>query len=245
MRDTGGTAGAVACVVVGTVPAWSVGWLLACGARRQLARLQPGGLARRQPLLVMSLLALLLGLLGLPALCPGLARNAPALQSTLLTRLDGQQLFPRRLARVSALARRLLRLSTERRLQPQLLMMVLQRRAHRPGLGADRAADLGDRARASHARLRAAVAGGRRRDTSAPHGRPSSTMAAALTCWGRRAGAAIGFAWFSAPDLALTQLAVEVVTIVLFLLGLRWMPKRDPEGRSAAGRALPGLATAS
>ena len=36
----------------------------------------------------------------------------------------------------------------------------------------------------------------------------------------------ITFAWFSAPDLALTQLAVEVVTLVLFLLGLRWMPKR-------------------
>jgi multicomponent K+:H+ antiporter subunit A len=37
------------------------------------------------------------------------------------------------------------------------------------------------------------------------------------------------FAWFSAPDLALTQLAVEVVTTVLFLLGLRWMPKRVEE----------------
>src|SRR5690606_34935055 len=36
----------------------------------------------------------------------------------------------------------------------------------------------------------------------------------------------ITFAWFSAPDLALTQLAVEVVTVALFLLGLRWMPKR-------------------
>jgi len=36
----------------------------------------------------------------------------------------------------------------------------------------------------------------------------------------------ITFAWFSAPDLALTQLAVEVVTMVLFLLGLRWMPQR-------------------
>ncbi|RYF36002.1 MAG: DUF4040 domain-containing protein, partial [Comamonadaceae bacterium] len=34
------------------------------------------------------------------------------------------------------------------------------------------------------------------------------------------------FVWFSAPDLALTQLAVEVVTTVLFLLGLRWLPKR-------------------
>jgi multicomponent K+:H+ antiporter subunit A len=34
------------------------------------------------------------------------------------------------------------------------------------------------------------------------------------------------FAWFSAPDLALTQIAVEVVTLVLILLGLRWLPKR-------------------
>lgn len=36
----------------------------------------------------------------------------------------------------------------------------------------------------------------------------------------------ITFAWLSAPDLALTQLAVEVVTMVLILLGLRWLPRR-------------------
>jgi multicomponent K+:H+ antiporter subunit A len=36
----------------------------------------------------------------------------------------------------------------------------------------------------------------------------------------------VTFAWFSAPDLALTQLVVEVVTTVLILLGLRWLPKR-------------------
>src|SRR5690606_1791786 len=37
----------------------------------------------------------------------------------------------------------------------------------------------------------------------------------------------------SAPDLALTQLLVEVVTTVLLLLGLRWLPKRfeTPETR--------------
>jgi multicomponent K+:H+ antiporter subunit A len=34
------------------------------------------------------------------------------------------------------------------------------------------------------------------------------------------------FVWFSAPDLALTQLTIEVVTAVLLLLGLRWLPKR-------------------
>src|SRR5690606_2979660 len=36
----------------------------------------------------------------------------------------------------------------------------------------------------------------------------------------------ITFAWLSAPDLALTQLTVEVVTMVLILLGLRWLPQR-------------------
>jgi multicomponent K+:H+ antiporter subunit A len=45
------------------------------------------------------------------------------------------------------------------------------------------------------------------------------------------------FVWLSAPDLALTQLAVETVTTVLLLLGLRWLPKRiagiGPNGRFA------------
>ncbi|MFB2564518.1 monovalent cation/H+ antiporter subunit A [Rhizobium sp. IMFF44] len=34
------------------------------------------------------------------------------------------------------------------------------------------------------------------------------------------------FIWLSAPDLAITQLLVEIVTTVLILLGLRWLPKR-------------------
>jgi len=42
----------------------------------------------------------------------------------------------------------------------------------------------------------------------------------------------ITFAWFSAPDLALTQLLVEVVTTILILLGLRWLPKRFEEIRT-------------
>ncbi|WP_412058806.1 monovalent cation/H+ antiporter subunit A [Bartonella sp. DGB2] len=34
------------------------------------------------------------------------------------------------------------------------------------------------------------------------------------------------YIWLSAPDLALTQLLVEIVTTILLLLGLRWLPKR-------------------
>jgi multicomponent K+:H+ antiporter subunit A len=40
------------------------------------------------------------------------------------------------------------------------------------------------------------------------------------------------FVWFSAPDLALTQLAVEIVTTVLFLLGLA-LAAQAHSGRSA------------
>jgi multicomponent K+:H+ antiporter subunit A len=36
------------------------------------------------------------------------------------------------------------------------------------------------------------------------------------------------FVWFSAPDLALTQLLVEVVTVMLMLLSLRWLPQSSP-----------------
>ncbi|HKU40817.1 MAG TPA: monovalent cation/H+ antiporter subunit A [Polyangiales bacterium] len=44
----------------------------------------------------------------------------------------------------------------------------------------------------------------------------------------------VTFAWFSAPDLALTQIVVEVVTTTLFLLGLRWLPMRIAGGRDPA-----------
>ncbi len=39
----------------------------------------------------------------------------------------------------------------------------------------------------------------------------------------------ISFIWLSAPDLGLTQLLVEIVTLVLLLLGLRWLPQRLPD----------------
>ena len=44
----------------------------------------------------------------------------------------------------------------------------------------------------------------------------------------------ITFAWFSAPDVALTQLLAEIATTVLILLGLRWLPKRMPVADDAS-----------
>ncbi len=48
---------------------------------------------------------------------------------------------------------------------------------------------------------------------------------------------ALAFVRFSAPDLALTQLAVEVVTIILLLLALYFLPQRTPVRIHAAAAA--------
>ncbi|MCL2524049.1 MAG: monovalent cation/H+ antiporter subunit A [Betaproteobacteria bacterium] len=72
-------------------------------------------------------------------------------------------------------------------------------------------------------------------------------LAALILAGGAGLATSLTFVWFSAPDLALTQLAVEVVTAVLILLGLRWLPKRDgsflegPEATSVHLRRLRDL----
>ncbi|WP_134725581.1 monovalent cation/H+ antiporter subunit A [Paracoccus luteus] len=54
-------------------------------------------------------------------------------------------------------------------------------------------------------------------------------FAALVMLGGAGLATCITFAWFSAPDLAVTQLLVEILTTVLLLLGLRWLPKRRVE----------------
>ncbi len=51
-------------------------------------------------------------------------------------------------------------------------------------------------------------------------------LAALVLMGGAGLVSCISFVWLSAPDLATTQLLVEVVTTILILLGLRWLPPR-------------------
>ncbi|MBY6090434.1 monovalent cation/H+ antiporter subunit A [Pseudooceanicola sp. 502str34] len=51
----------------------------------------------------------------------------------------------------------------------------------------------------------------------------------------------LGFNYLSAPDLALTQLSVEVVTIILLLLALNFLPNRTPAESSSGRRLRDGL----
>lgn len=60
-------------------------------------------------------------------------------------------------------------------------------------------------------------------------------LAALVAVGGAGLTSCISFVWLSAPDLAATQLLVEVVTTILILLGLRWLPQRV---KMATPRAL-------
>ncbi|MDP5348015.1 MAG: DUF4040 domain-containing protein, partial [Paracoccaceae bacterium] len=50
----------------------------------------------------------------------------------------------------------------------------------------------------------------------------------------------VAFAYMSAPDLALTQISVEVVTIILLLLALNFLPKQTPVESGSARRFRDG-----
>jgi NADH:ubiquinone oxidoreductase subunit 5 (chain L)/Multisubunit Na+/H+ antiporter, MnhA subunit len=63
---------------------------------------------------------------------------------------------------------------------------------------------------------------------AAAHQAKFHRLASLILMGGAGLATCLTFAWFSAPDLALTQLLAEIATTVLILLGLRWLPKRTP-----------------
>jgi multicomponent K+:H+ antiporter subunit A len=227
----------LACLVVGVLPQWSIQHILTTAATPVVGGEMPAvNLALWHGFnlpLWMSLLAMAGGvaifLLLRPRLEDGRITRTPG-----LSLVSGKNLFEGLLAVLTGASRKTLRLLSTRRLQPQMLLLMLVTLA------------------AGFATLRQVslpvwLAGGDQGTL------PFSPMFALL--WLVGAGAAIGaswqakyhrltalalmsvaglvtvvtFAWFSAPDLALTQLSVEAVTTVLILLGLRWLPKRSEE----------------
>ncbi len=220
----------LACIVVGTLPAWAIGPLLAVAAQPVVGGPLPEySLALwhgfNAPLL-MSLAATVGGLLVYLRFADRFKRRTEG-GAPLLHRLDGKRLFENLLARTSDAARRLVRRMGTHRLQPQLFLMLLI--AGLAGLGSALIVPLtwGDRARVPATPefvLLWLIAGACAIGAATQAKFHRLAALAMLSIVGL--ALCITFAWFSAPDLALTQLAVEVVTLVLFLLGLRWMPKR-------------------
>ncbi len=146
----------------------------------------------------------------------------------LLGRLEGQRIFERSMVFVSwRLARRAEGIAGTRRLQPQLRLIVGI--AILAGAAAVwlRGVGPGNLPSTAFDPVLALVwlVGGACAIGAAWMAK-FQRLAALILLGGAGLAVVMTFVWFSAPDLALTQLTVEVVTTVLLLLGLRWLPKR-------------------
>ena len=233
----------LACLVVGIFPAHSIGPALDAAARPVVGGPMPvydlavwHGFSAP---LVMSVLALVGGFFGYRWLRTQLGRGRFK-RPPLIARLDGKSAFERMLARSSLVARRALDVFGSRRLQPQMFLLVVLGVLAAASSLWDGGLAWGDRPRvpASSEMIAFWVIGMVCAVAAAWQAKFHRLAALAML-------AVVGlvvcltFVWFSAPDLALTQLVVEVVATVLFLLGLRWLPKRvaadDPRIATRAG----------
>ncbi|HYI39961.1 MAG TPA: monovalent cation/H+ antiporter subunit A [Allosphingosinicella sp.] len=228
------------CLIVGVVPALTIGPFLDTAVRSVLQDQTPTySLAIwhgfTTPLLL-SLAALASGTIGYLLLRRHLNRT----ETVPLTRKLKRKAFEASLAAIMSGARTLERLVGTRRLQTQLRLLALiallaaflpfLRNGYslggRPGTIVDPgfaviwlvggACAIGAAWQAKYHRL-----------------------AALILLAGAGLASCISFVWLSAPDLAITQLLVETVTTILLLLGLRWLPRRRPEVGPGGGAPSP------
>jgi multicomponent K+:H+ antiporter subunit A len=220
----------LACLLVGILPAMTIKPFLASAVWAVLGPdTPPYSLAVwhgfNEPLL-MSVIALAGGILLYWLLQRHLAKGIEG--PPLVRRLKGQRIFERVLVTLSwKWARSLERLFGTQRLQPQLRLLVgfavlaalwpLYRQGLEAGARPSTAFD--------PAFLLLWIVGGLCA-IGAAYQAKYHRLAAMVLLGGAGLVTCITFVWFSAPDLAITQLLVEIVTTVLILLGLRWLPKR-------------------
>ena len=219
---------ALLCVVVGVLPALTVGPGLQRAAVAGLGDMAPAFKLAiwhgPNPALLMSAIALAVGI----AMYVALRRSFLAIRTAPFGPVNGKLIFERLLQWIGDKGPdRIKRLFPGDRLQPQVLFIMLATLV--VGLAA-----------AGGARLRP---GPETLSTVDPAfailwliGSACAIGAAALAKFHRLAAlvlvggaglvSCISFVWLSAPDLAATQLLVEVVTTILILLGLRWLPPR-------------------
>ena len=231
----------LACLVVGIFPAWSVGPLLAAAAQPVVGGELPSySLAIWHGLnapMVMSLIAMGCGILLYLLLRKQLKRGRFA-SPPLTGRLNGKRTFDYALVAMLRIARRLARNLGTQRLQKQLFMLVLVALVLGAAPLVSDGLSWGDRPKIVGSGVfvmlwLVAIACALGAAWQAKYHRLAAlTMVGVcglMTC--------VTFVWFSAPDLALTQLVVEVVTTVLILLGLRWLPRRLENALPTPGSA--------
>jgi len=221
----------VACLVVGVIPAITVGPFLATAALAVLGPALPTyDLAvwhGPTTALGMSLIATAGGIacyVGVRRLHRSTADGAPLIQ-----RLDGQRSFEHAMSALDVAAGRVLAACSSRGLQPQLFLLVC-------GTVAAALIPIYASGLAWEGRMALPVdpafvllwSTGAVCAVAAAIQAKYHRLAALLMLSATGLVVCLTFAWFSAPDLALTQVAVEIVTTMLLLLGLRWLPKRQP-----------------
>ncbi len=224
----------LACLVVGIFPAITVGPYLRTAVQSVLGSRTPTfSLAVWHGFnlpLIMSAVALVAGALLYLALRNYLQHSPVG--PPLLRHLNGRHLFERGVVVLSLKWARAAEIAlSTRRLQPQLRILLLVAVvtalvpllvfSSRGGFGLTWP-DLSD--------IDPAFAlvwlAGASCAIGAAHQAKYHRLVALVLLGGAGLATCVTFAWFSAPDLALTQLLVEVVTTILILLGLRWLPKR-------------------
>src|SRR5687767_7765045 len=235
----------LACLVVGVLPAITIGPILDVGVRALLGPDAPAySLAVWHGFttpLAMSLLALAGGAVLYAVLQKYLARGVEKIP--LFPPVDGRRLFDRVLVAVSwRWARGLDALLGTRKLQPQLRWVIAAALLAASWPIWQRGLQWGPLPWSEiHPALALAWGIGAVCALGAAWQAKFHRLVALILAGGAGLVVCLTFVWFSAPDLALTQLLVEIVTAVLLLLGLRWLPKRVPFVWTGAGAraALP------
>jgi multicomponent K+:H+ antiporter subunit A len=242
------------CLLVGIVPQWSVGTLLRTAAAPVVGGQMPvfslviwHGFT---PPLLMSVIALIGGAIVYTAF-RRIHATSPTEALGVARWLNGDYLYRNLLYHLDRASRAAIGALSTHRLQPQLLLLTLF------ALGvAGVSLWTGGMSWGHRQRLPANVPFallwvlGCVCALAAARMAKFHRLAALILLGGVGLCVSLTFVWFSAPDLALTQLAVEVVTTILFLLGLRWLPKRladqgPREGARAAVRRTRDLLVAA
>lgn len=230
------------CLVVGIFPAWSVGTYLNAAALPVVGgELPKFSLAIWHGLnaaFVMSVLAMLGGV-AIYLLLRWQRSRSQESAAPAMARVDGRRLFDAALARLSLAGRAGRRLLGTARLQWQMLWLVAAALLAASLPLWTQGLHLGGRASLPLSPAFAVLwlLGGFSAMAAAWQAK-YHRMAALTLLGGAGLCTCITFLWFSAPDLALTQLVVEVVATILMLLGLRWLPKRNESLRHAPAAGL-------
>ena len=220
-----------ACLVVGVLPAWSIGQYLNAAALPVVGGELPAfSLAVWHGFntpFMMSLVALVGGT-ALYMVLRWERKQGRINAAPLMNRVSGRGVFEAVLVQITRWGHSGRRLLSTRRLQWQMLWLVLVTLVGAAMPLYTRGLQLGDRGTLPLSPAFVLIWALGMVCAVASAWQAKYHRLAALTLMGG-AGlcVCITFLWFSAPDLALTQLAVELVTTILILLGLRWLPKRD------------------